>query len=1098
MAPTTPGGPGEGGERHEEAQVVGDLKEAVPGASTEYNHNERYEIYGHWTALMGEFQGIQNHINELQRQNKELQNDKIFNKPEFRAQYKENLKRNYEQLRAILPTLPNVAQATKRDIIRASQEIQNENRGTLLRANEAVVQALLEQRRQKLEQIGDVMRENLVSRLRHLRRQWTEQPPNGYADVRDSWISYTEQLERTLMSQDLAALDNGRIDFPNGNTVYEDAKKWWNVVNQLEDSYADFVRYGEGRAVTAEGQFEDLTDAALQAEFETLKTQVAHDFDAAAIAHFKESVGKLMSEAENVREEIQYRMDNDPGQRKFWEDQMKLLEDKVKQLKEHQNIEEAIQNALHGTRTIATYKAPNGEGGTIDVPEGIEGQLQFLRKAPMTNDARRSAARLLSEGMKEVANKIRGYKDFDEVQLTETLENMRLFRESIDSGDGEVTKEIIFINPFETMSQFWHTVTETVKGNVETQAGRGAGYFTKEATEILTKIPNPTNNQIIKSLTELNPNGAQHAEHKEHGRVSDIEKGYEAFNTEHLGHVAAETIDRFEFKACLNLLAKRGRVDFYAPWLFKQLNRWQKTIKIPEDKYWHQKNLTASEEMMRQAYIYIYRDSEAFKSMKNQNASAYESKMGEYSKGWGSIAAEPGALVNEAERILKQYESDHDQGKHFSTADPIKFESIIRYAVDQGKMKAEARMRLMVRGLATGLLPFDRGVNITDKNNTYPPFDWFDTGHGRGDKPTIDDIKELDAYAKDPVMWDYYMHKRVMYNEQVYQRLDKTLTQGSHRVDHDDAPMLAGYLSLGTVKDMLTQKTSGGYGMPKTGLLSLATGNEFWLDMYAELYAGRDQKINNREIVRFASQFLMYEGILNRRAYKTTNMFRMEPSDAEQKPRTTGKYAKVFGRAEQGTGNLIKGVANHLAMLDFDADYPLIRRMINNQITDDTQAASIAKKLDDTYGVWKGDPPKTINDLYERIAPYLEYAVQNPTNLERMVANLRGQHVAGGHTRHEADILGPGQHDFDEVRATARRRSEGEDVDGHHGHHDHGHGGHGHGGHGHGGHGHGEHAAEGHDGDHSGGGHGDDHGSHGSTPVGGGPTAHGSTHGGGH
>jgi len=396
--------------------------------------------------------------------------------------------------------------------------------------------------------------------------------------------------------------------------------------------------------------------------------------------------------------------------------------------------------------------------------------------------------------------------------------------------------------------------------------------------------------------------------------------------------------------------------------------------------------------MMRQAYIYIYRDSEGFKSMKNSNASSYESKMGEYSKTWGGIAAEPGALVNEAERIIAQYEADHHAGKHFSSADPIKFESIIRYSIDQGKMKAEDRMRLMERGLASGLLPFDRGVNSTDKNNTYPPLDWFDWGTSRGQKPTIDDVKELDAYAKDPVTWYYYMHKDIMYNEGVYQRLDKTLTQGSHRVDHDDAMMLAGYITAGTVKDMLTQKTAGGYGMPKTGLLSLATGNEFWLDMYSELYGGRDQKTNDLEIARFGAQFLMYEGILNRRTLKANNMFRLD-SDAEKKPRSAGGYAKVFGRDPDATNaQLLTGVGDYLKMLDFDTDSPLIRKMLNGEIRDDTDALKICQELEEKYGIWKGSPPQNLNDLYERIGPYFEYAVKDPTRLSAMVQRIKEGH----------------------------------------------------------------------------------------------------------
>lgn len=1022
-----------------------------------YDPDKRWEIHADWVALLRDYNGTQNALQDLVKERKELGNDKNWNRADFKKnRYHFKLRQKYKTLLEVAEQLPGMEQSVKQRLREEEKNEANLDRGKAIKEVDDMIARLVAERKAQAELMDATIKENLTARLNHIKKQWLDNPPNGYKDVRDSWIEYITTATEQLKEKNLADIDDGSLEFPNGESpakvLFEDANKWWNMANNIEDSYKDFVRFGEGKEVNADGDFVDLTDAKLEEEFTKLQGQIARDMNDAEIDKFKAIVGQVKTEAASLKTEIERKIKSTKDQeRKWWEDQLKTVEEQIGELEKHEDIKAAIRDAFFSEEGIETDKPDSiggvvtfgPKGGEMVVPRGLKGQLEFLKKAPMSTAERRAVARTLLEGMKGVGEKIMSYKDFGEVQLTETLENMRLFRTSLNEGTGRPTRDVVMINPFETLGHFWHSVTETVKGNVETEAKRGAGYWQRDATKILTHIPNPTNNQMIKSLTELHPNGAQEAEHAEHGRVGDIEKGYDSFNTEHLMHLAAETIDRFEFKACLNILAKRGRVDFYAPWLFKQLNRWQKTVKISEDRYWHQKNLTSSEEKMRQAYIYIYRDSEAFKSLKNTNASSYESKMKEYEKNWGGIAAEPGALVNEAQRILDQYEADHHAGKHFSTADPIKFESIIRYAVAQGKMKGEARMRFLVLGISSGLLPFDRGVNTTDTNNTYPPFDWFDSGVGRGDRPTIDDIKEAAAYAKNETTWDYYMHKSVMYNTTVQERFEKTLSQGSHRVDHDDAPMLAGYLGIERVKDMLTQKTQGGYGMPKTGLMSLATGNEFWLDMYGELYAGREPKQNKLEMVRFASQFLTYEGVLNRRAYKGAEMFRLEPSDAAKPPRTSGIYSKVFAREEKGTGAIVKGVADYLTMLDFDSSYPLIKKMVNDEIRTDDDAKAIINALESQYGIWNGDPPKGIDDLYKRIAPYLEYAVNQTKedNLGAMVAKLQQDHrenIAKAQAKAKAKgavfadytkALHDAEHEADHVRASALERAQGVDVD---------------------------------------------------------------------
>jgi len=1080
-------GEGEGGKLFE------DLKDVVTGAADGSDYDP--EVQSHWLAMLGDYNGVQNNINKLLKQKKTLEDDRLFNKPRFQKDFKSKVGPQYEQLLEISKTLGRkVDKGTFKRIRENAMEELKSDRAQAVRDTDTVIKALLQRRNEALQDLGRQMKEDLSKRLKHLKNQWKTKPPKGYEDVNDGWVAYCSELITVLDSLDLAKLDKGDPEFPNGDAIYADAKKWWDMAGQLEASYKNFSKV----------DVEELTNENLAKRFEALKAKVKSTTEGEknTLEVFNQTADKILAAEREVRPMLEQKIaeTEDGPDKEFWGEQLKVLNDRMEELNKKKDLKGMIDVAFNSKKPTEEYfPAPNAEG-KVFVPEGIEGRLEFLRSTPMDNATRRAVARRLLDGMKSLEENIESYKTFGELQGVEALENIRLFKQSMPSGSGDPGREWIWVNPFETMSHVWHSVTTTVKGNLETEAKRGAGYFQKQGTEILAKIPNPTNNQIIKSFSELSPNGAQEAEHAEHGRVGDIEKGYDAFNTEHLLHLAATCNDRWEFKACLNLLAKRGRVDFYAPWLFKQFSRWQKTVDIPQDPYWHQKNLTGSGEKLRQAYFYIYRDSEGYKNMKNTNASSYESKMGEFSKNWGAIAAEPGALRREAEKIIQLYENDHHKGVHFSTADPIKFESIIRYGIDQGKMKAEDRLNLMVRGIASGLLPFDRGVNGTDKNNTYPPMDWFDSATGRGEKPTIDDVKELAVYAKNAQTWDYYMHKKIMYNTLVSQRIEKTLSQGGHRVDHDDAPMLAGYLQVDRVRAMLTDKSGAGYPMQTTGLLAMSVGNEFWLDMYAEIEGERDAQTNKLEMVRFASQFLMYEGILNRRVYKDqTNMFRLEPSDAAKKPRNAGSYSKVFGRSEkQTTGQLLKGVAGKLTMLDFDKEIPLIKKLINGEIRTDEDAKNTCMQLEAKHkGIFDGTPPQTIDKLYDAIPVYLKYSLEKDESLlGKLVAQVKSEQAANTKNFKEKEKLAYKvhhlDHDLEAVRKAATDRANGipEDPHAHAAHGDHGddHGGGDH---------HAEHPAEG--GDHGahppaggGGAHGDDHGAAAAAHAG---AVKGSTHG---
>lgn len=1092
------------GEKSENAPLVDRLSNVVPGKQGK--PEELIERHERWITLLSPYNQIQVQINHLHEVKKMLSDPNLTNTPEYKNRLQAYLAQEYKKMEQVLGVLPNVANSLTDSITRNAKSQFNTDRVGALRDTDRLIAELTKQRKLELAKIGETLKEDLTQRVVGLRKKWAEKPPKGYEDYQAGWLEYCDQLEKTLKAQDLSNLDDGTKDSPVGSKLLKEAEVWWDKLSHMEDSYVDFTKQDTSQFTleNATKVYEELK----KKRHTILNDKVLQDFQKVAdevLAKGEQTLGLVEAKIRELGGDPANEKDEDLG--KNTEDVKTLkrtsseLKEKLKGLREKKNIDAEVEKVFTSKEKYTEFKVPTASG-VVEIPKGIEGQLAALKEVPLSTPGRRQVIRTLLEGMEAVEKNLGGYKEYAEVVLPQALIDMDLFQKGLNIDGKASQREIMLINPFATLGHLWHSYSEAVKGNVETNEKRGAGYFQRDATKIfdhMGKIPVIGNLSVIKSLTELSVNGSVEAEHAEHHRVGEYEKSYEAVPPDHLAHMAEIASDQWELQACLKVLAKAGRIDWNVPWLAKALNKYQKMVRIPEDRHYHMRNLTQSNELMRQAFVYIYRDEDVYRNLRNTNLSSYESKMGDYTKQWGGIAAQPGALESRAEEILALYESDHHEGKHNSKANPIEFESIIRYAVEQGKMKMEARLRLLVRGIASGLLSFDRGVNATDKNNNYPPYDYFDTGHGRGDKPTYDNVLEWNEYAKSPATWDYFMHSQksfgVMNNKAVNERLIKTMTQGSHRLDHDDAPGIAGYLRMDITRDLLKAKTQGGYGMPVTGLLSLSTGNEMWLRMYAEEYKSMSHQKRKDELVRFASQFMMMEGIMNGRVFKESqDYYRLkEGPDRNEPPRNgRGAYMKSAADTSPGkklftikdpkyksnasTAEILSYVADQLQHLDFTKP-PLVHMLLTNQIKTNEQAVSVCQQLEAQTGMFEGSPPKGIDDLYSKLDKYFEYAISNNTeNVDKMVNSIcaeHANHVFDHDTEHKLD------HGVEHVREAARVRGLTGVEPPHHPPTSGGGGDQG------GGHHEGDHPAEGHD-----------HGaSHGSTPVGGGPSSHGSTHG---
>ena len=208
-----------------------------------------------------------------------------------------------------------------------------------------------------------------------------------------------------------------------------------------------------------------------------------------------------------------------------------------------------------------------------------------------------------------------------------------------------------------------------------------------------------------------------------------------------------------------------------------------------------------------------------------------------------------GGLSKHIKGLLTAYKEQGEAAK----VDPMEYEKIVDYAIENGKMGAEEKLYYLIQGIGCGLLSPDRGSALNSKYiNNYPVIDVFGSGTSRGKKPNLKDVREYAAYNWDEnepgAAFTNWFHSYAMRLERVHQRVDKVVTQGVGQ-DHDDATALLAYLNDTTTEEML-RKQATGYSMPLTGIQNMTVALSHWVDTAA--YNEYDKYPEKRkDLIRF-------------------------------------------------------------------------------------------------------------------------------------------------------------------------------------------------------------------------------------------------------
>ncbi len=292
--------------------------------------------------------------------------------------------------------------------------------------------------------------------------------------------------------------------------------------------------------------------------------------------------------------------------------------------------------------------------------------------------------------------------------------------------------------------------------------------------------------------------------HSEEEEVGVWEKRFGHIDNHALQHMLVGQTDKDKVKAIINLLTKRGRMDFEDDQLWYTLERLSK-YGMPHDAC-HRDNI------LRNAYLQkliaqIWDDKDQFEHWKTANDSAIKKGKDSFAATVDDLSSLPKGQASALARLLEAWDKQKDHGAKVSPEEEVNphlFEEHIHYAMRNGKMGMEDKFFYLIQGVARGLLNVDRLRSFNGQEgkilNAFPFIDFFDKKNNTLDE--IRTIAESITNKKAPYTPDYrttyLLYEEVRRNKAVRDRAAKGI-KNSQNVDHEDLPMLISLLDYGNI-----------------------------------------------------------------------------------------------------------------------------------------------------------------------------------------------------------------------------------------------------------------------------------------------------------
>lgn len=314
-----------------------------------------------------------------------------------------------------------------------------------------------------------------------------------------------------------------------------------------------------------------------------------------------------------------------------------------------------------------------------------------------------------------------------------------------------------------------------------------------------------------------------------------------------------------QVKAILRILASKGRLDWRSEDLWNVLNKLQSSVVLKPGDQLLLHNPILLRQRLHAALGEIF-DYDEFTSLERDNESAYQSGKGKYDTVHDRMQDQLNGRLDE---LLAQHRSGEQ-------VEPMLYESILDYAIKNGKCFAENVMFHLIAGMAEGLLPPDRGLALGTFLNQWPAVDWF-TSHrppmSRADWKRLCLQKFSKSFIKGSITangfgddFQNWYWTEVQNCPRVIERVKKSV--GERSWDHDWGRSIAPLGDSRTAKQFLSGR-SGQQETKITGVGNAYVGAVQWLEENAK----NPQYANKAAFAQMAGWIAMSEGMLDGTAF---------------------------------------------------------------------------------------------------------------------------------------------------------------------------------------------------------------------------------------
>ncbi len=340
----------------------------------------------------------------------------------------------------------------------------------------------------------------------------------------------------------------------------------------------------------------------------------------------------------------------------------------------------------------------------------------------------------------------------------------------------------------------------------------------------------------------------RHERDQEQEEVGVWEKAYEHLGPNQLLEKLKDIksgSDKDRMKAIMNSLANFGRIDWEDERIWNALNKLG-NFTIPPDicKF----DRFTREEWLKKVIDDIWpHDTELYDKWMNTNNNSFKSKRDEY-EAFADVRSNTKEMHNELAKQLKLYTlwavRDKRQGPMPDDINPYKYEKVLHYAMERGKMTMEDKFFYLIQGIDCGLLPLER-LNVLNAemiSGGFPFMDFF-TSHNN----TRQEIKYMAAQLRETNNFDssdrygpgqktkVWLQLVVARDKDARFRAAKILGARGNEIDHEDIPMLCAMLNMSEMNELLKRHGGDRQRVTQEGLKNAYAGFGTVFRTYSQL-----------------------------------------------------------------------------------------------------------------------------------------------------------------------------------------------------------------------------------------------------------------------